>query len=259
MPHPCAHFAHGWVHRAKRDLLLLSVISLVAPAASFAQSVPATKPATTPSKQAPPAQPAINNNIIVLDPAHGGEDTGAHIGQLNEKDINMQLATRLRSLLQARTFDVKLLRDGDPTPAPTADQRAGAANQMHAAVCIVLHSSATGEGVHIYTSALKAASETGSSAIVRWDRAQTSYIQQSMRLSDKLSEALTRSRMATSNGRTFVAPLDALQCPAILIELGPIHGGNTLPSDTGYQQTVADAIAGTLLQWREDAKAVVKQ
>lgn len=206
-----------------------------------------------PQPAAPAPQPAVNNTIVI-DPAHGGNDTGAQIGKDNEKDINQQFAAKLRSLLQARSFDVKLLRDGDATLTP--DQRAGAANQMHAAACIVLHASATGEGVHVYTSSLHEVASLEAQVIVRWRRAQAPYIEQSLRLSDKLAEAFARAHITATSGHTFVAPLDSLQCPAVLVEVGP--RGNTPASDAGYQQSVADAIAGTLLQWREEAKAVVK-
>lgn len=226
--------------RVAQFFLLLTTFSLSAQTTS------------TPATSAP-AQPAVNNTIV-LDPAHGGDDNGAQIGKAVEKDINQQFATRLRSLLQARSFDVKLLRDGDATLTP--DQRAGAANQSHAAACILLHSSATGEGVHIYTSSLHEMPQLETPVITRWKRAQAPFIQQSLNLSDKLAEAFSRAHITATSGHTFAAPLDSLQCPAVLVELGPI--GDKPASDSGYQQSVADAIAGTLLQWREEAKAVVK-
>ncbi len=43
-------------------------------------------------------------NVIVLDAAHGGDDSGAHLENASEKDVTLALSVRLRSLLAARGF-----------------------------------------------------------------------------------------------------------------------------------------------------------
>lgn len=51
---------------------------------------------------------------VVIDPGHGGRDPGATgVGRVREKDINLKLAKRLASQLEARGFEVVLTRNDD--------------------------------------------------------------------------------------------------------------------------------------------------
>jgi N-acetylmuramoyl-L-alanine amidase CwlD len=56
---------------------------------------------------------ATNQRLIVLDPGHGGSDAGAEHNGLVEKDLNLDVAKRLRVLLIARGWQVRMTRDTD--------------------------------------------------------------------------------------------------------------------------------------------------
>jgi N-acetylmuramoyl-L-alanine amidase len=49
----------------------------------------------------------------VIDPGHGGSDTGAQQNGLVEKDLTLDISQRLRTLLVARGWSVKLTRESD--------------------------------------------------------------------------------------------------------------------------------------------------
>jgi N-acetylmuramoyl-L-alanine amidase len=51
--------------------------------------------------------------IIVLDPGHGGEDSGAWGRQIREKDVNLEIAMRLKDRLEAAGAAVVLTRTDD--------------------------------------------------------------------------------------------------------------------------------------------------
>jgi N-acetylmuramoyl-L-alanine amidase len=51
--------------------------------------------------------------IIVIDPGHGGIDNGAVGRQIREKDLNLEIAMRLKDLLEAAGAAVILTRDDD--------------------------------------------------------------------------------------------------------------------------------------------------
>lgn len=191
--------------------------------------------------------------LILLDPAHGGTDTGATLANsLLEKDVTLALAARLKTALAGANFAVITTRDADPATPLAADQRAGAANHAHPAACLLLHATATGtSGIHIITSALPATDD--SSRTIPWDTAQSTAIPQSLLLANELGLALLNARLPVTLTHATLRPLDNLTCPAVAIELAPIANPDSTPtpaSDPAYQQHVAEAIATALTNWR---------
>lgn len=204
--------------------------------------------------------PAFNRTTIVIDPAHGGTDSGSRISDSTvEKDVTLALAFRLRSLLTARGFNVVLTRDNDAPNEPnppfsplTLDDRAGIANHADAAACLLLHATASGTGVHLYSSELDPSA--GEPTAGPWLTAQAAWVPQSDLLSSRISDALGRSRISAIDGQASVRPLDSLTCPALVIELAPNGNDPDSINDVDYQQRVAQAITGALVFWKDAAQ-----
>ena len=57
----------------------------------------------------------IHKKLIVLDPGHGGGDHGAIRGNINEKDITLDVAKRVRTLLEKKGYEVFMTREIDET------------------------------------------------------------------------------------------------------------------------------------------------
>jgi N-acetylmuramoyl-L-alanine amidase len=220
---------------------------------------PAAPPvATVPSLAAAPATP-FNRGIVLLDPGHGGNDSGSRISDsILEKDVTLNLAFKLRSLLSARGFSVVMTRDSDaPTPpggtdALTLDDRAGIANRAHPVACLLLHATAAGSGVHLYSSELDPTA--GEPFANPWLTAQAPWVPQSERLQRQIGLALTRAGIPLVNSRASVRPVDSLTCPAIVVELAPQGSDSSTLNDSGYQQRVAEAIATALVFWKGQAQ-----
>lgn len=51
--------------------------------------------------------------VVIIDPGHGGEDSGAVANSVLEKDINLDISLRLRDMLRASGITVKMTRDSD--------------------------------------------------------------------------------------------------------------------------------------------------
>ena len=103
--------------------------------------------------------PAPNGSrTIVIDPGHGGDDTGTAHNGLVEKTLTFEIAQRLRALLIAQGWTVRLTRESDVDPVsndnlarmradgkPNADDRAylqtrcDVANSVNARLFISLH------------------------------------------------------------------------------------------------------------------------
>ncbi len=209
----------------------------------------------------------MNRNAVVLDPAHGGQDAGATLGdKILEKDVTLAFAARLRATLTAAGFTVVSTRETDSSTAPTNDQRAEIANRAHVPACLVIHATASGSGVHLYTSALQSQDEDANAELpltarsafvpVPWEQAQAASVGQSLRLAGDLSAALGKAGLPVVSGQEPVRPLDNLECPAVAIELAPlpVAGSDATPvTDAEYQQRVAATLTAALQAWREHA------
>jgi N-acetylmuramoyl-L-alanine amidase len=201
------------------------------------------------------AQQPTPHTIVLIDPAHGGPDTGAHLpNNVLEKDQTLAFATRLRTLLSTSGFTIISTRDADPTVTFTTDQRAEIANHAHPAACLVLHATDSGNGIHIVTSALVHSGEfEGPHPIVPWNAAQADSVPQSLALANELGLALQRAKLPVILSRASVRPVDNLTCPAVAIEIAPLTPADSDPTpitNVPYQQNIAKAIAAGLASWR---------
>ena len=78
---------------------------------------------------------------VVIDPGHGGVEKGAGSSYGNEKDFTLDVALKLRTLLQAKGFNVVMTRDKDQlVPLP---ERARIANATRDSIFVSIHFNAT--------------------------------------------------------------------------------------------------------------------
>lgn len=219
-----------------RSILAFAVLA-VAAASSVAQQSPAG------------VQPRF---VVVLDAAHGGEDTGGRIGSQYEKNFTLALSVRLRSLLAARGIQVVTTRDSDATVEPS--RRAEIANHAQARACLSLHGSESGSGLHLYTSSLTPAQAT---RFVAWKTAQSAWVTRSLALAGVLNSNLLHSGMSVTLGRTTLPALDSMTCPAVAVEIAPERGAGHKTSagldNKDYLARVTAALAAALVEWRTEA------
>jgi N-acetylmuramoyl-L-alanine amidase len=84
-------------------------------------------PLDTPVALAAPWKFGNGSRTIVLDPGHGGDDFGTSHNGLVEKNLTIDIARRLRTLLIAAGWNVSMTRDSDIDPVSQANLAA-----MHA-------------------------------------------------------------------------------------------------------------------------------
>lgn len=212
---------------------------------------------TPPPAQSTPGAEALKPGgpdfMIVLDAAHGGTDPGALLGADGpEKNYTLALALRLHMLLHERGIQSILTRSGDVALA--YDARADIANRARASACILLHATASGNGVHLFTSSLPPASsgpQGTDRAFLPWRTAQASYTTQSLRLESDINAALAHEHVPALLGRTSLMPLDNLACPAVAMEVAPLDAATPL-SNPAYQQQIVASLVAALAAWRSD-------
>jgi N-acetylmuramoyl-L-alanine amidase len=193
-------------------------------------------------------------SVVVIDAAHGGEDSGAQLGNgVVEKNIALAISVRLRSLLAARGIVVVTTRESDT--AIDTNRRVEVANRAGAEACISIHATASGVGIHLFTSSLAATAPT---KVAPWKTAQSAWIPKSLALAGVVNSTLQQGGISVSIARTNLPGLDSMTCPAIAVELatpGSDENGNVLSlTDTAYQAHVAELLAAALIEWRSEAR-----
>jgi N-acetylmuramoyl-L-alanine amidase len=189
--------------------------------------------------------------VVVLDAAHGGDDTGGRLGSQYEKNFTLALSVRLRSLLAARGIQVVTTRESDATVEP--NRRAEIANHAQAQACLILHASESGSGLHLYTSSLTPAQPT---RFVAWKTAQAAWVTRSLALAGVLNSNLLHSGISVTLGRTTLPGLDSMTCPEVAVEIAPERGSshkNSGLDSKDYQSRVVSALASALVEWRTEA------
>lgn len=79
-----------------------------------------------------------SKKIILIDAGHGGEDKGAMVGDLVEKDLTLRISHIIKKLNQDnKDFEIVLLREGDETLS--LEQRAKIIEKVNPYLVLSLH------------------------------------------------------------------------------------------------------------------------
>lgn len=223
--------------QSKRRLVAALVILLAAVSTLFAQfpQEPTPEPAPAPAVPQAPAVPRNALRLVVIDPAHGGTDTGARgPGGLLESDVVLTLARAIRSDLERRGLRVLLTRESNANPS--FDDRSMRVNGQPGAIFISLHVASTGRvgTVRAYypsverTSSAAATPAAKRPALLRWDEAQVPYLERSQRLAELLQVQLgQRFRGSPEVPReAAVRQLRTITAPAIAVEISSVAAGD---------------------------------
>ncbi|MGB8959126.1 MAG: N-acetylmuramoyl-L-alanine amidase [Candidatus Aminicenantales bacterium] len=224
-----------------------------------------------PAAASPPQDQALRT--VVIDPGHGGLETGAKgkFGNL-EKDITLAISLKLKALIEKDMgFEVVLTRDRDVDVSN--ENRSAIANNRKAGLFISIHANGSVQrkaaGSETFFLSLNATDEetrrlayleNNSSTLqsridpssdddlmmILWDMAQNAYIKESSRLAELVQGELD-AMLGTRNRGIKQAPfkiLTGVACPAVLVEAAFISNPDEeqkLASDE-FQTKVAEAI-----------------
>ncbi|MBV9086700.1 MAG: N-acetylmuramoyl-L-alanine amidase [Acidobacteriaceae bacterium] len=223
-----------------------------APSQAPAAAAPPAGPAPAATAQAPPppaAPPPRPQYVVILDPAHGGDERGAALtDKLAEKDVNLAFARRIRFELQVRGIPTLMSRDSDYKLWP--DQRATLANTSRTILYVSVHTGTLGHGVRIYTSMLP--TEDLRHGLFRpWDSAQADFLQSSQTTAEQIASEIRKHEIAVNVEPATLRPLNNIQAPAIAIELEPPPSGVEGLTAGSYQTTVASSMATAVSEARQ--------
>ena len=234
------------------------------------------------------AQRGEKISTVVIDPGHGGRDTGALGAISKEKDLNLTVALLVGDYIKKNLPDVKVIYTRERDVFIGLNERAQIANRNNADVFISIHcnsagkknASATGAetfvlGEHKNAANLEVAKKENSSILYEEDADeqygnfdlsspeayialslfQKEYLDQSLQLAAKVQEQFTKRVGRKDRGvqQAGFLVLWKTAMPSILIELGFISNAaeeRFLASESG-QSYMASAIYRAFLDFKE--------
>ena len=196
--------------------------------------------------------------VVVLDPGHGGQDSGAMCGELLEKDLTLDVARRIDRLLDSEGIATLMTRLGD-TYVSLAD-RAAFANRIRNCIFVSIHfneDKPVASGVETYYASHQIAigSSLPSWLPFLWRPLSESPNPESQRLAGFIQEALVARTRAidrgTQPGQFFV--IANVTSPAALIEGGFLTNKEDISklASEDYRDQIAAAVADGILHYRD--------
>ena len=256
-----------------------TLMTIEVPVAGVTEVAPPVVPTPAPpADPLPPlAAPRALLQTIVVDPGHGGGETGATgPGGTLEKQITLDIARRLKAIIEAR-LGIRVLLTREDDRAVGADARAAVANNNKAELFLSLHlngaPSRSVKGTEVFYLQLDREGEAARRAaeaesvvlpalgggwrtidVIRWDLAQARHMDSSEVLARLLEEEL-RTRVDMGPRPIQQAPLRVLagvNMPAALVEVVYLTNPDQerRASSPEFQTAVAQAIYETIVRFR---------
>ncbi len=187
-----------------------------------------------------PARPPVSQRraTIVIDPGHGGNDTGAiGIGGLREIDVVLPISRQVTQILEQQGVQVVMTRNENREVE--LEPRTQLANRVNADLFISIHANAIDmtrpdvNGIETY-----------------YFQSQSGNL-----LAQYIHNSVLQITGAPNRGvreaRFYV--LRHTRMPAVLVEVGFVTGAQDAPklSDPAYQSLMAEAIARGILQYMQ--------
>lgn len=201
-------------------------------------------------------------NTVVIDPGHGGHDSGTRNRISREADINLSVAKKLRDRLKGMGYQVVMTRDTDNFI--TLQDRVRIANSHDNAIFISIHfndGGSSARGVETFTLA-PAGTSSSMSRNIRQDALQGNA-QDSMNiaLATAVQGHMLKGPLAIKEGISMVdrgikrarySVLCTIKHPAILVEGGFMSNPQEalLIATERYQSFMASSLAAAVRQYR---------
>ena len=210
---------------------------------------------------------AVRVRTVVIDPGHGGHDAGciSRDKKTYEKDIVLDVATKLRDKIKAAFPEVSVILTRDDDTFIPLDDRAGTANRNNADLFISIHvnsvdkgTTANGFSIHTLGQSQRKGNDLFSKNLDLCQREnsvregnslmQNAHLEQSLQFAADVADAMGSSPIRTNRGISqdpFLV-LWRTTMPSVLIEVGFISN----PTDLAVMKSEQgrDGIAGNIFR-----------
>jgi N-acetylmuramoyl-L-alanine amidase len=221
------------------------------------------------------------NLKLVIDPGHGGEDSGA-VGPtgLKEKEVVLDIGLRLKEQVEKKLGVEVVMTRSDDRFVPLRE-RAAIANAAKGDLFCSIHANASlhgkAEGFETFFLSYEASDNEAREAAIRennvielegvgqqhadtlktvlWDMVQSEYIKESSRLAESVQNELDKVQKVANRG-IKTAPFYVLMgaaMPAVLVEVAFISNpeGEKRLRDEDYRQSVCEALLRAVSEFKE--------
>ncbi len=187
---------------------------------------------------------------IVIDPGHGGSDPGAVANGVQEKDVNLAVALKLRDILNSQGIDVLMTRDSDVYVGLT--DRANISNASGGDAFISIHANSGSSSAAYVLGTYFDINSGYAVGTTSYDPIAASNWPLSKDLAEKVAYSLGSATGQTVyiQSHSYVV-LKYNHLPATLVELGFLSNPNWAPKliDPNWQYNAAEAIAKGIESW----------
>lgn len=208
----------------------------------------------------------VGSKTILIDPGHGGRDTGARNASktLAEKTAAYDIATRLRTRLLRERFDVRLTRAGDRTVG--LYERAAQSGAVKADLLVSIHlnsaGSKTASGIETFAVTLPGQRSTHDTGGGRPDSKRyhtNAHDGANLIAAHAIQSALISKTGAVDRGikRARFVVIREAKCPAVLVECGFLSNAAEAGkvATAAYRDVLADGIAHGVFDYMRKVRA----
>jgi N-acetylmuramoyl-L-alanine amidase len=198
-------------------------------------------------------------SVVVIDPGHGGQDSGAMVDGIVEKDLTLDIAQRVDRLLQGQGMATVMTRVGDSYTSLA--ERAALTNRVPDCIMVSIHfnegNKTASSGIETYYADHQV---TSGIPLVSWlPFLQRTAVQlpnqESQNLAGCIQEALVAHTQAVNRGtkaqQFFV--IANVRRPAVLVEGGFLSNKDETAklNNPDYREQIAGAISEGIFRYRD--------
>lgn len=194
---------------------------------------------------------ALSSAVVMLDPGHGGKQPGAvGVGGILEKNINLSIATKVRSILESKGIKVYMTRTGDTDLE--LDTVVTKTRNSDADVFVSIHCNSTTtsnySGVETYyykNYSFNLATEIGNELVA--------FYRGIYKNNQTMYDRIVPKNYGVVRQRVYrVTRIE--ECPSVLIECGYLSNATEygVLTNGGYQQQIAQAIANGIVKFLQN-------
>jgi len=196
--------------------------------------------------------------MVVLDPGHGGRDTGAAANGLVEKNLSLDVALRIEQILKPFNFPVILTRRDDTYPS--LEERAALANRYENAIFVSIHFNHARDRVSTGVETFFAPDKISADGSWTWagffNKPDAPPLDNGETLAGFIQASLVMRTDAVNRGIKNNQELYVVRhthCPAVLVECGFINNPleAQMISNGDYRQRLASAIAEGIMSYQK--------